>query len=38
MDPESAVSALVVHHLDAKYFNLSERDIAQLEQDIASFS
>ena len=32
MDPESSVSALVFHHPDAKYFNLSERDIDQLEE------
>ena len=31
MDPESSVSALVFHHPDAKYFNLSERDIERLE-------
>ena len=35
MDPESSVSALVFHHPDAKYFNLSERDIEQLEQEIS---
>ncbi len=35
MDPESTVSALVFHHPDAKYFNLSERDINRLESDIA---
>ena len=35
MDPESSVSALVFHHPDAKYFNLSERDIARLEEDIS---
>ena len=35
MDPESSVSALVFHHPDAKYFNLSERDIERLEQEIA---
>jgi len=34
MDPESSVSALVFHHPDAKYFNLSERDIERLEQEI----
>ena len=32
MDPESSVSALVFHHPDAKYFNLSERDIELLER------
>ena len=31
MDPESSVSALVLHHPDAKYFNLSEQDIQRLE-------
>ena len=36
MDPESSVSALVLHHPDAKYFNLSEQDIARLEKEIAS--
>ena len=35
MDPESSVSALVFHHPDAKYFNLSERDIERLEQEIS---
>ena len=33
MDPESSVSALVFHHPDAKYFNLSERDIERLERE-----
>ena len=33
MDPESSVSALVFHHPDAKYFNLSESDIDRLEQE-----
>ena len=36
MDPESTVSALVIHHPDAKYFNLSEADIERLEREIAS--
>ncbi len=36
MDPEGSVSALVFHHPDAKYFNLSEQDIDRLEQEIAS--
>ena len=36
MDPESTVSALVVHHPDAKYFNLSEQDINLLEAEIGS--
>ena len=35
MDPESTVSALVFHHPDAKYFNLSERDMNRLEADLA---
>ena len=35
MDPESSVSALVFHHPKAKYFNLSERDIERLEQEIS---
>jgi 5-methyltetrahydrofolate--homocysteine methyltransferase len=35
MDPESSVSALVFHHPDAKYFNLSESDIQRLEQQLA---
>ena len=34
MDPESTVSALVFHHPDAKYFNLSEQDISRLESEI----
>ena len=34
MDPESTVSALVFHHPDAKYFNLSERDITRLEAEL----
>ena len=36
MDPESAVSALVVHHPGAKYFTLDERDITRLEGEVAS--
>ena len=36
MDPEGSVSALVFHHPEAKYFNLSEQDIARLEQEVAS--
>ena len=35
MDPESTVSALVIHHPDAKYFNLSEADIERLEREVA---
>ena len=34
MDPESTVSALVFHHPDARYFNLSEQDINRLESEI----
>ena len=36
MDPESSVSAMVFHHPDAKYLNLSEQDIEQLEKEIAA--
>ena len=36
MDPESSVSALVLHHPHAKYFNLDEGDITRLEQEIGS--
>ncbi len=36
MDPESTVSALVIHHPDAKYFNLSETDIERLEREVAN--
>jgi 5-methyltetrahydrofolate--homocysteine methyltransferase len=35
MDPESSVSALVFHHPDAKYFQLSERDIERLETEVS---
>ena len=35
MDPESSVSAVVLHHPDAKYFNLSESDIEKLERELA---
>jgi 5-methyltetrahydrofolate--homocysteine methyltransferase len=35
MDPESSVSAIVFHHPDAKYFNLSETDIDRLEQELS---
>jgi len=38
MDPESTVSALVFHHPDAKYFNLSSNDIATLEKQFSSTS
>ena len=34
MDPEGSVSALAFHHPEAKYFNLSESDIEQLEEEI----
>ncbi|MSP78030.1 MAG: methionine synthase [Dehalococcoidia bacterium] len=34
MEPEGSVSALVIHHPDAKYFNLSETDALRLEQEI----
>ncbi len=33
MDPESSVSALVLHHPDAKYFNLSSDDAERLERE-----
>ena len=36
MDPESTVSAVVFHHPDAKYFNLSEADINRLEAELGS--
>jgi 5-methyltetrahydrofolate--homocysteine methyltransferase len=35
MDPEGSVSALVFHHPDARYFNLSEGDIDRLEAQLA---
>ena len=35
MDPESSVSALVFHHPDAKYFNLSEADTEALEREFS---
>ena len=35
MDPEGSVSALVFHHPDARYFNLSEGDIERLEREVA---
>ena len=35
MDPEGSVSAIVFHHPAAKYFNLDESDIEQLETEIA---
>ena len=36
MDPEGSVSALVFHHPEAKYFNLSEGDIERLEGEVAT--
>ena len=36
MDPEGSVSALVFHHPEAKYFNLSEEDTARLEKEVSS--
>jgi len=33
MDPESAVSAVVFHHPEAKYFSLSPGDIERLERE-----
>jgi hypothetical protein len=35
MDPEASVSALVFHHPDAKYSNLSEQDVQRLELEVA---
>ncbi len=35
MDPEGSVSAVVFHHPEAKYFNLSEQDIDKLEAEVA---
>ncbi len=32
MEPEGSVSALVLHHPEAKYFNLSPEDIERLER------
>ena len=34
MEPESSVSAIVTHHVDAKYFNLNAKDIEILEKDL----
>ena len=34
MEPEGSVSALVLHHPDSKYFNLSNEDTDRLEQRI----
>ena len=36
MEPESSVSALVLHHPDAKYFSLSSEDIQRLEREAGS--
>ena len=36
MDPEGSVSALVFHHPEAKYFNLSEQDMERLEGELES--
>jgi len=36
MEPESAVSAVVLHHPDAKYFSLAEADVAALEERLAA--
>ena len=38
MDPEGSVSALVLHHPDAKYFNLDEGDIERLEREVGKLS
>jgi 5-methyltetrahydrofolate--homocysteine methyltransferase len=35
MDPEASVSALVFHHPEAKYFNLSEQDVLDLQNIIS---
>ena len=35
MDPEASVSAIVIHHPDAKYFSLSPADIERLERELA---
>ena len=34
MEPESTVSALALHHPDAKYFNLNPQDIERLEREV----
>jgi 5-methyltetrahydrofolate--homocysteine methyltransferase len=36
MDPESSVSAFVLHHPECKYFSLSAADIERLEAEFAS--
>jgi 5-methyltetrahydrofolate--homocysteine methyltransferase len=38
MDPESSVSAVVVHHPDARYFSLSAADIEALEHELNAAS
>ncbi|MFZ0887096.1 MAG: vitamin B12 dependent-methionine synthase activation domain-containing protein, partial [Candidatus Binataceae bacterium] len=35
MDPESAVTALVFHHPEAKYFSLSPSDIERFEREVS---
>ena len=37
MEPESTVSALVLHHPAAKYFNLSPQDIERLEREAGPY-
>jgi 5-methyltetrahydrofolate--homocysteine methyltransferase len=34
MDPESSVTALVLHHPEARYFNLTETDVEALERSL----
>ncbi len=34
MDPEGSVSALVMHHPQARYFNLSREDVERLESEL----
>ena len=36
MDPESSMSALVLHHPDAGYFSLSTADAERLEAEVAA--
>jgi hypothetical protein len=36
MDPESSVSAVVLHHPEAKYFSLAQRDVAELEREMVA--
>ena len=35
MEPEGSVSAIVLHHPQAKYFNLSSQDVESLEAEFA---